>query len=479
MNFLKRLTFLFILTFCLLFATISTSAEKSDSLSFDNLSNFNVFCVLAEYIDDPIRLDGQFSLSEYKKLNKMTLQKALSLTDSGAEQKVDPQSVFREELLSSVQQQVSLTCDGQCFYISSEIQVPSFESMCTIDHPLYGKGYTVSVDLSLSASIFNPFASYGNLRNTYFFSAETFQCVGVFGTRDLIRSGSRELVGRISSSSPSSEKAFCTSDGTTWNAAYYLAQACAKMQLCESVKFVFEARIPVEEVLLTLPENMRQDYLRAIRAKDERVCGLIDIKTSVCDGVSFSNGKIDNAYLTFCLYGNETCPISSAAKTWAEAYANSISFSDVSSTQSIARPFTFGSVTKENLNKTPIDSNISIPSDEGSVTQEPLEPPGDLNSDSANVATSGAASDDGPNDNAADDSAKLESFDALPDNPDFLPDETEIVYLNSTKNNEENTSDPVGSALLIVCGVLLMIAVFVVAMIFRSLERMENKSEKH
>ncbi len=470
---MKRLLISPLMALILLFTPFPVHA--ADSFDITNLSNFDVFCYSAGYSDSPIALDGRIEKSEYTKPREITPDNGLSVTDFGATCRY--QESIDRELLSKAKQTVCISCDSQYFYIAAGFSPELSEGIRPINHSIYGNCFSISVDFSLSVSKFNPFLTYGNVRNTYLFSAKTLECVGVFGTRDLIVSDRRSLVGQISSRSPSSETAYRAPDGVLWNGAYYMKQAILCQNQDGQFSLVFETRIPVGEVLLTVPKSERDALFVSLRAKSNDVCGQIDIKTALSDTVTFPSGETDALYLSTALFGTELCPLSSDGKNWSEVYSKLTDFVDLPTNQPIFRPFTFGAIVEKDPVEKENENHLDPSQTEIEQEGKEANPNDDLSSAVIGQIETTTTAD--TLDKIGESESKHEDVNDFPNVSLFVPEDTQIVYLDTTTRGQKGESDPIGGTVLVVCGILLLFSVVMVAVNFRFMEKKEKETKNH
>ena len=330
------------------------------------------------------------------------------------------------------------------------------------------QSYRVSFSLSLAEGD-HPVYKGSLLSNTYYFSAEDGSCIAFSGERIARSVNETSAVSKPLSTFTDSyrKNGVIASDGTKWDAEHYCKNAAFSIEEKPSGSIlVAEAKIPVEDVLLSVVPSMRS----AVQAR-------LGDPPAILIGSFASSVDVDAAScIVTGIPSQLLVPDSAEGQTLSDWMKKSfeVPVSGVYIPKVIPIPLHWG--------KEPLSESQSIP-----VSQE--KPPV--------TTTTILSSSKTPSSSASSSVEQLEVlppveevilendesiFDSLPDPDEKLPEDTEIVYDDpNSKYKDQEEGSLASSILATVSGILLFGAVVVLCIHFRDggKENEKKKQDQH
>lgn len=415
-------------------------------------------------------VDGRASTAEYGAPTRFSSDKGLSFLNSSGSL-----VCLSEEALpvsSDCYEDVYAAFDGDFFYFATVFSPMAASQICLIDSPLFGPSYLLTLEISMESNE-NPFVGCGMFTNSYFFSDSA--CVGVTGTRTYALGSEIKMSGRISSSG-NSEIPFSSANLGCWNGEKYREEACFSRDSF-SGEAVFECRIPLADLALTMAENERSSALSRLQSQNGLFCGSFALKATVCEAAVFPGGSVDHVSMTTALSASDICPDSENGATWLETLRDGFSRADFDSFQMLSVPlFWSGELPHALIPSPPTPPQTSPDLSDSDSNEGTLSSPVESNLPSIQPPiTSLEKEDEGiyvpsTNRNFPDFSSILSEFD-VSDIEDAVA-RTELVFLE--EEVKRSFFDDLSSYVLLGAGVLLLCAIVGVAMIFRAAEKREQ-----
>lgn len=430
---------------------------SAKDFTFTDLSDFGISS-LGVYRAPSVSIDGTVSPSEYGSGTSFLDGSGLYLLKSDAySDAVRPSSATVQESYVAL--------SGE--YVYCALRLRSGDGAPIPLNKEFGPCYRVSISLSLSEGE-HPALRGSALTNDYYFSAEDHTCISFYGDR-IARSLTEKAVSAKPLSSMTEkyrENGLVTSDGVLWNAAQYCNNTCFSLENVGGVStLTFEAKIPLEDVLLSVHPTERDKIRIAVKSASRTLCG------------SFSS----QIYLS-----ERTCLIT--------GLPSSVSFSDETLASFMERDYEKPAsglyipkiipVPLYWCGQPPVKERVpvsketqNVPSSEGisstekaSFDDSTVQNESVMNSQTSDDPSSGTAVQE--NDESV--------FESLPDGDDLLPEETQIIYdtKTTTTTKKKNDNSLASSILATLTGAFLFGAVLILCIYFRDSGKREDEKNR-
>lgn len=296
---------LFFLSICVVitsFLSVFAASCLPENFSLCDFSDLGIPSLVCNTTSSSPKLDGKIESAVYGKGTNLTLNSGLFIHSGSKENIVD------------FSQANYLSADENYFYIGVELSSNGNYDISPFDSYIYYKnklGYVYSFTLNLGMTPGeSPYQRESYFSNTYYFSAESLECVCVLGNRGFYTSdGKIKYALKISSySSVYENNGFTDADGEKWTAAKYMENAVLSEEISEeNQKLVFEFKVPIEDVLLSVSPENQEEVRTSFFDKEQILCGTF--------GTKLSNEEEESALVAgFSL--SAACPYSEEGKDW-------------------------------------------------------------------------------------------------------------------------------------------------------------------
>ncbi len=424
---------------------VSAEALPSD-FSLDDLSSFGIESLKLSRSITPT-IDGVISEGEYTATDWIYQGKGLCFTADGV--------VNNEHLDAKQKNYVALY--GSFLVLAMEAQLPR-NLVNAYDYNGSGPVYAVSFTLGLTPGN-HPKLRASVWNQNYYFSAEDFDCAGVSGMR-LVSSveGPSRVALQLSTFRPSlSKNGFTDENGILWDGKRFSEYAAFSLVEKEDrVYAACEVMIPLEDALLSVPDEQKSTVRNSVLANQGTLCGGFSASLSFSEMCTLVSGIPTEA------------PYPDASgQTWGDAL--SFCYSDGEETYGlkvipIPLYLAGNAPAKDSAeNRVPVFETDSKSEDKDSFVDAPSK----FLSLTPNVPTVSS-------------SVLLEDesvFDCLPDEGDAIPEESEILPIEKEEEEKKSTS-LLGSVFTVLSGLLLLSAVIILCIYDRKREKREEEEEK-
>ncbi len=433
-----------------------TFTEYARAFSLLDLSSYGAEPMQATR-EGAASLDGKISDGEYGKGTSFQGEKGLYLLNASTYHKGKASSNLKQEnyvLLSRnyVYCALRLIVPFECGNVSS-----------TMQNGLQSYRVTFSLGLAMGE---HPALKGSLLSNSYYFSADNFSCIGFTGERIARSVNESSIAAKPLSSFSASyrENGIVSADGTKWNADFYCKNSAFSLEVTENgTILVAEAKIPLEDLLLSVAPSQRESTKTLLSAASANLCGSyttrveLNALSCVVSGVP-SELPLPDSTSSQTLYdwmkSNFETPVSGL-------YIPKV----------IPIPLYWGAYIPAS------NENTSVQQGENSVdtTVPSSTAPNVTNQTSIPTITADVSlpqeSDSVENDESI--------FDVLPNADDTLPEDTEIVYDEKASASNENEKDDslTSTVLITVTGALLFASVMALCIYFRESDKENEKKQ--
>ncbi len=483
-QFEKRiLSFIFALLFIAQLVPSAWAAVYfSDSFSVADLSAYGIRRIRASRVSQAPVTDGILEEKEYESsapVPELSLGNGLFLVSSNGDKEITPQAAFPAGITVAP----FVRYDSAYFYIALQVKFPSGTSVPQIARERAGRQHLVQILLGLSQHT-DAAAAQSRLLNAYYFDPQSKNCTYVIGERVSVRMGQLPVSAlRISNLyEERRNEGFVDDAGIRWTADYYCSQAALSAQLAANgeTTMVFEARIPVGDALLSVPEEERGAVLGKIQKEDECFLGSFSFRIPAIDGleqnaVYLSNARAAGDVTVFPLSGGEGTDFASAylADFPAELGANVVNF--------LPSPIFFSQNGDFELPPSPATPKASDPASPADGTADPSGPaPPSTTAASSAVAPSADAPSETPSDAASgnDRITEAEQNDSssdpwLPENL-IPPESTERIELE-----KEDSGFALREWIFLIVGILMLLAIVAFYFVLRQSEKIQKEKERN
>ncbi len=457
----------FLLSIFLFFSSFVT--VFAEGWSFCDLSEIGIAPMMASFSERPTVLDGKISEGEYGSAHISALDSGLCA--ASFQDKALTKNETDQVLSMNPHQESYLSFDDEYIYCGIKTSVQS-EKIPSFIYEGIGNVYPISLSIGLTPGE-HPANRCSFLTNTYYFSQETLRCVAVSGERIVhgVDADTRISLCISNLTEFYRENGYKDAAGILWNADYYCQKAVLEIEkAAEYTVLCAEFVIPLGDALLSVSSALRDQISAQLKDKSGTLCGSFLSKVCVSSkGASVVCG----------LLSSDPSPVSEKGETWKdyikENYETPISGSFVPDFLPIPLYF-LGSPPKKSdkLPENETENNLdedTLKTEDTSPEKENPSPSKDSNSPplfSSNIVKNEETE------------VKDESiFDSLPDENDFLPEDTEIVYDESktTETEKEEKGSLIGSVFTMLAGVLLFASMIVLVFFYRNQDE-KNEKEK-
>ncbi len=296
------------------------------------------------------------------------------------------------------------------------------------------------------------------LENTYYFSPSDFSCIGVVGKRVLFSEGGKRFVGSVSSYSPETENAY-EEDGVVWNGEKYRSEA-TMLQSLDSNQAKFECKIPWGDLIQIAPSLS----LHSVNESISSLCGGFSFRTNV----KWESEDKNETFLCGIL-PEDPCVLTEEKVSWSEYLANQLGVKKSLIPETLMLPLCFNKLPEQYVN--PL---VSVENEGDSLKENDPVNEGDPFSSYPSTA------DDVPPQNSTELVPKItkDPFVNLPQNDEFIPEESEIRYIKPNENETSEKEEGLGSTLLLIAGIFLFVSVVGSAFLFRMMEEKEKNGKE-
>ncbi|MBR5296201.1 MAG: hypothetical protein IKU24_06385, partial [Clostridia bacterium] len=262
---MKRFVVLLLSIFAIFSCFLSVFAAD---VSLCDLSSMGVLSMKASLTENAPLQDGIIAPGEYQSCNITDEKSGLVIVSS--------QGNFSSENFQNLNcsQENFLDFDDKFIYCGIRANVSS-ANVTPIDRENFGKVYPITLSLGLTPGD-HPVERCSYWSNTFYFSAENGECVGVSGDRTA-RSVNQtsEITLRLSNMNEMyRDKGYVDENGVIWNADCYGKNAGFAIDCwAESTTIVFETAIPLGDALLSVHSSKRDSVLKQMMDKDGVLCG--------------------------------------------------------------------------------------------------------------------------------------------------------------------------------------------------------------
>ena len=328
--------------------------------------------------------------------------------------------------------------------------------------------YRVSFSLSLAAGE-HPVHKGAFLSNTYYFSSEDDSCIGFTGERIARSVNEMSTASKpLSTFSELYRENGVVSNGSVWNADFYCKNAAFSLEeTSNGTLLVVEVKIPLEDVLLSVPSSDRSGVQALLNNPSEILCGSfstsidLDAASSVVTGVPSQLQIPDSA-------NQETL------HEWMKKDFE-VPVSGIYIPQVIPIPLHWG--------------KVPAAKDETSAVLQ-VEPPVTVNATSSTShqallkenSSAVKTQDVSPNEEAMEENDES-IFESLPNPDSKLPENTEIIYDETDPSAQKSTAGPslASSIFATVAGAFLFASIMVLCIYFRDSgkEGEKKKQDQH
>lgn len=469
---MKRLVSFLVAVFVAFSIVLPVFAEKID---LTDLTPFGISSIKGGALQKKPVQDGAICEDEYSAPHISDGKSGLEITFSDG--KVSAENAEKLKL----KQETFINLDRDYIYCAIRLLVDT-ETVEGIYKKNLGQVYPVSFFIGLSPGE-HPANRCSFWNNTYYFSAETKTCVGVSGER-IARSVEEETVFSLRISNITDlygENGYTAPDGVKWTADHYGENVGFSMKKENGLTHITaEIIIPIGDALLAVPKSERSDVAEKLQRQTDMICGSFLSQIGLfSDGTQAVLGVPTEKAYPF----SEEQSIKGYIK---KNYKTPVS--GVFLPKFLPIPLHFF---REDASHSNPGSCVLQPEDfEGT---EFSNPDNDVLTSTITVSTSHKTSASGCEESLKQESGILfgekdqleedESiFDSLPDEDEFLPEDTEIVYLSqSEKASSEKKGSLWGSVLTFLAGVFLFASMIVFVFFVREEkggEKEEGKKEK-
>ncbi len=477
---MKHLTSLLLAVFVVFSCFSPVFAEKMD---LSDLSTFGILPMKGERAENVPTQDGKILSGEYPLPHVSDEKSGLAVVSS-----YENLLIEKAEKLKPVQESY-LSLDDKYIYCGLRLKMNTEEAIGVYKKNL---GYVYPVLFSISLSSGNhPANRCSFLSNTYYFSAETGECVGVSGER-IARSveNDTEIACRISNvGGIHYNEAYKDENDVLWNADYYEKHAAFRIEKESGVTVITaEILLPIGDALLSVPASERSLVADQLQKRKETLCGsflsqvgvfasgdkvVLGLPTAQTYSVLQEGGSLKE-YLKenyetpksgLFLPDFLPIPLCFFCKNASEESKKTVEKSETESFVSNSKGENQGhdASTAKSSEKSPPVSNEATSFEKITKTEKESVFP-------EKAEENEILSSEQENDESV--------FDYLPGEGDVLPEETEILYLSqSEKNSSESEGSLLGSTLTFLAGVFLFAAMIVLVFFVRERSGEKKDSE--
>lgn len=446
----RIISFLFAIA---LFNCIFPVFASAQSLLLTDLSDFGISAMCLDRNSTPV-CDGKILENEYQNGSVFTSESGLYLFNREACMKINQGSNIRQESF------VSLSDGMVCCALRMSLPLADISLSPTDQSGV--PSYKISFSLGLSSGN-HPALRGSLLTNTYYFSAENFNCVGFTGERIARSIQDKSVVAKPLSSFSKAyrENGIVTSDGVCWNAEQYCKNAYFSLLRDSSqISVISEVQIPLEDVLLSVHPSERDDVYAALKDPSANLCGGFSTQLQLDDSSCLVAGVPSKITIP---NGSET--LFAWMKNNFQMPASGLFIPEV-----LPIPLYWTGTPPVRVDAT--DENQTVSSETlTNIVADTSKPSAPASVPSASVVVSEEAEVILKNDESI--------FDSLPDKESNIPEETEILYDEETSTEEpEEEHSLLSSVLAMITGILLFAIVIFLCFYFRESEKKRREEEK-